>query len=90
MVTATRRARQFGRWPFGRNPASFHSSRPECGRMPPSPQDAANASAQPGSHEALLIRQHAADAGLEAARFRDLMLDRGDGEGRLVWQPIRR
>ena len=38
----------------------------------------------------LLIRQHGADAELEAARLQDLMLDRVDDEGRLVWAPIRR
>jgi hypothetical protein len=31
-----------------------------------------------------------ADAALEAARLQDLLLDRGDDEGRLVWQRIRR
>jgi hypothetical protein len=38
----------------------------------------------------LLIRQHGANAELEAARLQDLMLDRGDDEGRLVWARIRR
>jgi hypothetical protein len=38
----------------------------------------------------LLIREHGADADLEAARLEDLMLDRGDDEGRLVWVRIRR
>jgi hypothetical protein len=38
----------------------------------------------------LLIRRHGADAELEAARLQDLMLGRGDEEGRLVWQHIRR
>jgi hypothetical protein len=38
----------------------------------------------------LLIRKHGADAELEAARLQDLMLDRGDDEGRLVWARIRR
>jgi hypothetical protein len=38
----------------------------------------------------LLIRRHGADAELEAARLQDLMLGRGDEEGRLVWQRIRR
>jgi hypothetical protein len=37
----------------------------------------------------LLIRKHGADAELEAARRADLMLDRGDDEGRLVWARIR-
>jgi hypothetical protein len=32
----------------------------------------------------LLIREHGADAELEAARLQDLMLDRGDDEGRRV------
>jgi hypothetical protein len=32
----------------------------------------------------LLIRRHGADAELEAARLQDLMLDRGDDEGRRV------
>jgi hypothetical protein len=35
----------------------------------------------------LLIRQHGADAELEAARLQDW---RGDDEGRLVWARIRR
>jgi hypothetical protein len=38
----------------------------------------------------LLIREHGADAELEAARLQGLMLDRGDDEGRLVWALIRR
>jgi hypothetical protein len=38
----------------------------------------------------LLIRQHGADAELEAGRLADLMVDRGDDEGRLVWARIRR
>jgi hypothetical protein len=33
----------------------------------------------------LLIREHGAGAELEAARLQDLMLDRGDDEGRRVW-----
>ena len=33
----------------------------------------------------LLIRQRGADAEIEAARLADLMLDRGDKEGQLVW-----
>jgi hypothetical protein len=33
----------------------------------------------------LLIRRLGADAELEASRRADLMLDRGDVEGRLVW-----
>jgi hypothetical protein len=37
-----------------------------------------------------MIRQHGANAELEAARLQDLMLDRGDDEGRLVWVRIRR
>jgi hypothetical protein len=38
----------------------------------------------------LLIRQHGGDAELEAAFLQDLMLDRDDDEGRLVWVRIRR
>jgi hypothetical protein len=38
----------------------------------------------------LLIRQHSADAELEATRLQDLMLDRGDAEERQVWRRIRR
>jgi hypothetical protein len=38
----------------------------------------------------LLIRQHGAEAEIEAARVADLMLDRGDDEGRPVWSRIRR
>jgi hypothetical protein len=37
----------------------------------------------------LLIREHGDDAELEAARLQDLMLDRDDDEGRLVWARIR-
>jgi hypothetical protein len=37
-----------------------------------------------------LIRQHGAEAELEAARLHDLMLERGDEEGRLTWLRIRR
>jgi hypothetical protein len=37
----------------------------------------------------LLIREHGDDAELEAARLQDLMLDRGDNEGRLVWAWIK-
>jgi hypothetical protein len=33
----------------------------------------------------LMIREHGADAELEAARLQDLTLDRADDEGRLVW-----
>jgi hypothetical protein len=33
---------------------------------------------------------HGAGADLEAARLQDLMFDRGDDEGRLVWAQIRR
>ena len=36
----------------------------------------------------LLIRQHGPDAEIEAARKADLMLDRGDIEGRDVWRRI--
>jgi len=38
----------------------------------------------------LLIRKHGVDAELEAAKRADLMLDRGDQEGRLLWARIRR
>jgi len=38
----------------------------------------------------LLIQQHGADAEIEAARKADLMLDRGDIEGRNVWLRIKR
>jgi hypothetical protein len=38
----------------------------------------------------LLIRKHGADAELEAAKHADLMLDRGDRDGQLVWLRIRR
>ena len=38
----------------------------------------------------LLIARHGADAGIEAARLIDTMLDRGDHEGRLVWLRIKR
>jgi hypothetical protein len=38
----------------------------------------------------LAPRRQSSDAGLEAARLHDLMLDRGDEEGRLVWVLIRR
>ena len=37
----------------------------------------------------LLIRECGADAEVEAARLQDLMLDRDDDEGRLVWARIR-
>jgi len=38
----------------------------------------------------LLIARHGADAEIEAARRADVMLDRGDREGQLVWWRIRR
>jgi hypothetical protein len=38
----------------------------------------------------LLIRQRGADAETEAARLADLMLDRGDRGGQLVWMRIGR
>jgi hypothetical protein len=38
----------------------------------------------------LLIRKHGANAELEAAKRVDLMLDRGDDDGRLTWARIRR
>jgi hypothetical protein len=36
------------------------------------------------------VRKHGDNAELGAARLQDLMLDRGDDEGRLVWARIRR
>ena len=38
----------------------------------------------------LIIRQHGGDAELEAAKRADLMLERGDRDGQLVWMRIRR
>jgi hypothetical protein len=38
----------------------------------------------------LLIREHGRNADREAVRLQDLMIDRGDDEGRLVWARIRR
>ena len=38
----------------------------------------------------LLIRKHGADAELEAAKRADLMLERGDPDGQLIWFRIRR
>jgi hypothetical protein len=38
----------------------------------------------------LLIRKHGGDAELEAAQRADLMLERGDRDGQLVWFRIRR
>jgi len=38
----------------------------------------------------LLIRQHGADAELEAAKRADLMLERGDLDGQSLWRRIRR
>jgi hypothetical protein len=38
----------------------------------------------------LLIKQHGEDAEIIAAQRADLMLDRGDREGQLVWLRIRR
>jgi hypothetical protein len=38
----------------------------------------------------LLVRKHGANAALEAAKRADVMLDRGDDEGRLLWSRIRR
>jgi hypothetical protein len=38
----------------------------------------------------LLIRKHGANAELEAAKRADVMLDRGDDEGRILWARIRR
>ena len=38
----------------------------------------------------LLIKQHGDDAEIVAAQRADLMLERGDPEGRVVWLQIRR
>ena len=38
----------------------------------------------------MLIRKHGANAELEAAKRADLMLDRGDDDGRLLWARISR
>jgi hypothetical protein len=38
----------------------------------------------------LLIRQHGQDAEIEAARKADLMLDRGDRDGEVLWMLIMR
>jgi hypothetical protein len=38
----------------------------------------------------LLIRQHGPDAEIEAARKADLMLDRGDRDGEVLWMLIMR
>ena len=38
----------------------------------------------------LLIQRHGRDAAVEAGRLVDLMLGRGDMEGRQVWPRIRR
>jgi hypothetical protein len=38
----------------------------------------------------LLIRRHGADAEIEATRRADIMLERGDRDGQLVWMRIRR
>lgn len=38
----------------------------------------------------LLIQKHGANAELEATKRADLMLDRGDDDGRLLWARIRR
>ena len=38
----------------------------------------------------LVIKRHGGDAVIEAARMVDRMLERGDPEGRSVWQRIRR
>ena len=38
----------------------------------------------------LVIRQHGEDAEIVAAQRADLMLNRGDREGQLVWLRIRR
>lgn len=38
----------------------------------------------------LLIPKHGTNAELEAAKRADVMLDRGDHEGRILWARIRR
>src|SRR5215813_8602451 len=38
----------------------------------------------------LVIKRHGGDAVIEAARMVDRMLERGDPEGRVLWQRIRR
>ena len=38
----------------------------------------------------LLIRQHGDGAELEATRLADVMLDRGDRDGQVVWMRIKR
>jgi hypothetical protein len=38
----------------------------------------------------LLIRKHGSHAELEAAKRADVMLDRGDEDGRVLWARIRR
>jgi hypothetical protein len=38
----------------------------------------------------LLIRKHGTDAELEAARQQELMLERGNYDGRILWVRIRR
>jgi len=38
----------------------------------------------------LLIRKHGIDAELDAAKSADLMLNRGDDEGRPLWAQLRR
>ena len=38
----------------------------------------------------LLMRQHGDGAEIESARKADLMLDRGDRDGQLVWMRIKR
>jgi hypothetical protein len=38
----------------------------------------------------LLIERHGAEADIEAARLADLMLERGDGPGHLLWLRIKR
>ena len=38
----------------------------------------------------LLIRHHGAEAEIQAAKRADLMLERGDHDGQIVWQRIRR
>jgi hypothetical protein len=38
----------------------------------------------------LLLKQHGQDAGIVASQRADLMLERGDRDGQLVWLRIRR
>jgi hypothetical protein len=38
----------------------------------------------------MLIKRHGAEAEIEAARLADAMLNRGDGQGHLLWLRIKR